>query len=80
MTQPRTLPLRLEPLPGEALDSWLEALAHRLHTPLGNLMAGLGLPARKGRPGQRSAGSPCWHRRLPPSRSPPVSARDRSTR
>ncbi|WTW96107.1 TniQ family protein [Streptomycetaceae bacterium NBC_01309] len=50
MTQPRTLPLRLEPLPGEALDSWLEALAHRLHTPLGNLMAGLGLPARKGRP------------------------------
>ncbi len=32
MSSPRTLPIRLAPLPGEALDSWLEALAERLHT------------------------------------------------
>lgn len=32
MSSPRTLPIRLTPLPGEALDSWLEALAERLHT------------------------------------------------
>ena len=25
----RTLPLRVAPLPGEAIDSWLEAVAHR---------------------------------------------------
>lgn len=31
MSGPRTLPIRLAPLPGEALDSWLEALAERLH-------------------------------------------------
>lgn len=29
MTSIRTLPIRLAPLDGEALDSWLEALAHR---------------------------------------------------
>lgn len=32
MSSPRTLPIRLAPLPGEALDGWLEALAERLHT------------------------------------------------
>ena len=40
----RTLPLRLAPLPGEALDSWLDALAHRLKVPLTDLCRGLGLP------------------------------------
>ncbi|RKT84576.1 regulatory helix-turn-helix protein, lysR family [Saccharopolyspora antimicrobica] len=34
----RTLPLRVAPVPGEALDSWLAALAYRLHTPLGDLL------------------------------------------
>jgi hypothetical protein len=40
----RTLPLRLAPLPGEALDSWLDALAHRLKVPLTDLCWALGLP------------------------------------
>ena len=40
----RTLPLRLAPLPGEALDSWLDALAHRLKVPLTGLCWALGLP------------------------------------
>ena len=40
----RTLPLRLAPLPGEALDSWLDALAHRLKVPLIDLHWALGLP------------------------------------
>lgn len=55
MSPPRTLPIRLSPLPGEALDSWLEAIAHRLAIPLNDLMRGLGLPGgahrRSRRPG-----------------------------
>ncbi|MDF3291331.1 TniQ family protein [Streptomyces silvisoli] len=45
----RTLPIRLPPLPGEALDSWLEALARRLDSPLGDVLRHFGLPARSGR-------------------------------
>jgi len=52
---PRTLPIRLPPLPGEALDSWLEAIAHRLAVPLNDLMWAIGLPGgahrRSNRPG-----------------------------
>ncbi|MFD7552890.1 TniQ family protein [Streptomyces sp. NPDC059816] len=40
----RTLPVRFAPLDGEAFDSWLEALARRLHTPLGDLTCATGLP------------------------------------
>ncbi|GAA3140157.1 hypothetical protein GCM10020255_016530 [Rhodococcus baikonurensis] len=32
MTPVRTLPIRVAPLPGEAIDSWLEAIAHRTDT------------------------------------------------
>jgi hypothetical protein len=39
----RTLPIRVPPLPGEALDSWLEALAWRLATPIAQLRQALGL-------------------------------------
>ncbi|MYS21569.1 TniQ protein [Streptomyces sp. DvalAA-14] len=39
----RTLPIRMAPLPGESLDSWLEALARRLHTRYGSLLSHLGL-------------------------------------
>ncbi|WP_084195971.1 TniQ family protein [Streptosporangium amethystogenes] len=46
MNSQRTLPIRVLPLPGEALDSWFEAIAHRLHTPLGELMPQLGLTRR----------------------------------
>jgi hypothetical protein len=44
MTPVRTFPIRLAPLPGEALDSWLEALAHRLDVRLGDVLDDLGLP------------------------------------
>lgn len=46
MNHPRTLPIRVDPIPGEALDSWLEALAFRLHTPLADLLPELGLRRR----------------------------------
>lgn len=52
MQPPRTLPIRFAPLPGEPLDSWLEAYAHRLHaTTIGDLLADLGLA---GPPGQQA--------------------------
>jgi hypothetical protein len=43
MMPARTFPIRLAPLPGEALDSWLEALAHRLNVRLGDVLGELGL-------------------------------------
>ncbi|MFF2861778.1 TniQ family protein [Streptomyces rubiginosohelvolus] len=42
----RTLPIRMPPLAGEALDSWLEALAGRLDAQLGDVLRHLGLPVR----------------------------------
>ena len=45
MTLARTFPIHLAPLPGEALDSWLEALAHRLDARLGDVLGDLGLAA-----------------------------------
>ncbi|MFE1879689.1 TniQ family protein [Streptomyces diastatochromogenes] len=57
MRQARTLPLRRAPLLGEALDSWLEALAQRLRTPLGEVMLSIGLPPR-GKAGDRLYGIP----------------------
>lgn len=49
MTGLRRLPIRVPPLPGEALDSWSEALAARLLTPLGHVLwsLGLGTPPRR---------------------------------
>ena len=46
---PRTLPIRVAPVPGEALDSWHEALAARLQATLADLAAAM-FPAR--RPGK----------------------------
>lgn len=54
MTGPRGLPIRVAPLPGEALDSWLEALAARLAVPLSDLVRSFGL-----------AGGSGWRRGLP---------------
>ncbi len=45
MAPVRTFPIRLAPVPGEALDSWLEALAHRLDVRLGDVLSDLGLTA-----------------------------------
>lgn len=42
----RSLPIRLEPLPGEALDSWIIAYASRLHTPVRDLADALGIDPR----------------------------------
>ena len=42
-TTPRTLPIRVPPLPGEALDSWLEHLGSRLRTTHGDILAAVGL-------------------------------------
>jgi AraC-like DNA-binding protein len=43
---PRALPIRLPPLPGEPLDSWVAAYAARLQTPISDLAAGLGPGSR----------------------------------
>lgn len=45
----RTLPLRVQPLQGEALDSWLEALAARMQCAWGDFLVGVGLPAGRSR-------------------------------
>ena len=39
----RTLPLRVEPLPGEAIDSWLECVARRSNVTWGELRVALGM-------------------------------------
>ena len=50
MTAIRTLPLHLDPIRGEALDSWLTALAHRSHTAWADMLndAGLGTASHEG--------------------------------
>lgn len=44
MNELRTLAIRVLPLPGESIDSWLEALARRSWTSLSALLEALGLP------------------------------------
>lgn len=44
MIRVRTLPICLTPVDGEALDSWLEALAHRNDVRWRDILAGVGLP------------------------------------
>ncbi len=43
LSRVRTLPIRVDPLPGEGMDSWLEALAARSQTSWGDLVAAVGL-------------------------------------
>jgi hypothetical protein len=43
MTAVRSLPLRVQPISGEALDSWLEALAHRNETRFSDLLSAVGI-------------------------------------
>ncbi|MGW6880247.1 TniQ family protein [Streptomyces goshikiensis] len=45
---PRTLSIRVAPLPGEGLDSWLEAVARRCWMPFPALIEAFGLPTRTG--------------------------------
>lgn len=58
---PRTLPLRVEPIAGEALDSWLEALCDRMQVSWSELLRHVGLPAEP----HRTYGS-SWLVRLTP--------------
>ncbi|MFJ5224267.1 TniQ family protein [Streptomyces sp. NPDC088400] len=69
----RTLPIRVAPLPGEALDSWLEALAQRLRTPLGEVTRDIGLPPRH-KAGRRLPGTPAdWTVVLGPQQKAAIS-------
>ncbi len=43
MSAVRTLPIRVAPLPGEAIDSWLEAIAHRMQTAFDDLLKAVAL-------------------------------------
>ncbi len=43
----RTFPIQVAPLEGEAIDSWLEALARRMVTPLVEVLAALNLPVTR---------------------------------
>ena len=71
----RTLSLRLAPLPGEALGSWLDAYAHRMQAPLGDLAVALGLPiAREGRSSRQLPYAPDWTIYLRESETASVSA------
>lgn len=71
---PRTLPLRVPPVPGEAIDSWLEALARRHQVTVGTLVTALGwhmpsspgglvagIPAQVLRRLEHQAGLPAGH-------------------
>ncbi len=60
MTMVRTFPIHLPPLPGEALDSWLEALAHRMHAHLGDVLASAGLASATYRGGGQVGGTHDW--------------------
>jgi hypothetical protein len=51
MTAPRRLPVRVDPVPGEGLDSWLEAFTRRLATPARDLLPALGLDIAAARGG-----------------------------
>lgn len=57
MSPGRTLPLRVPIMAGEALDSWLEALARRSQVTVGTLTAALGWPV-PATPGGLVAGIP----------------------
>jgi hypothetical protein len=48
MNTVRTLPMRIAPIGGEAIDSWLEAIAHRTHTAFGDLLTAVGLSPYNG--------------------------------
>jgi len=43
MSAVRSLPLRMQPISGEPLDSWLEALAHRYQTRYSDLLSAVGI-------------------------------------
>lgn len=68
MSTVRTLPIRVTPMDGEALDSWLEALAHRTHTAFGDLLSAVGLSPYHG------MGTSAWIVRLTPDERAVIAA------
>lgn len=60
MNSVRTLPIRIAPIRGEAIDSWLEAIAHRTHTSFSDLLTAVGLSPFSG------ISTPAWLVRLNP--------------
>src|SRR6478672_2412639 len=58
----RTLPIHLEPVDGEALDSWLEALCRQMGCTWGDFAGAVGLP-----PPPRGIRTPTWPIRLTPT-------------
>nr|WP_237535938.1 TniQ family protein [Streptomyces sp. SID3343] len=51
------MPIRVAPLPGESLESWIDALAARHHTSVGEVLEHFGFAARtqgRGRDGERA--------------------------
>jgi hypothetical protein len=64
----RTLPIRLDPIDGEALDSWLEAVSHRLSSPWGDFADAVGLPAAPS-----ALGRTPWLTRLTPAEAAGIS-------
>ena len=73
MTGLRTLPIRVEPAAGEALDSWLETLALRLRMPAGDLLGSVGLARRADR---KAPGAPRanWMIQLEPGQAAVVAS------
>ena len=69
MTNARTLPIHVAPVTGEALDSWLEAISHRLRSAHGDTLASVGL-ASPGLVGIEDS----WLTRLPASSAEHISA------
>jgi hypothetical protein len=63
----RTLPMRTEPIDGEALDSWLEAIAHRTHTAFADLLSAVGLSPDNG------LGTSAWIVQLTPDEAEVIS-------
>jgi hypothetical protein len=66
VTIPRLMPITVAPLPGEALDSWLDALAARLNTPLSHMIGHLGLGRDHAADSLRSSHAGIWTTLLRP--------------
>ena len=58
----RILPIHLEPVDGEALDSWLEAICRQMGCTWGDFAEAVGLP-----PPSRGVRTPSWLIRLAPT-------------
>lgn len=72
MTGVRSLPIRVAPLPGEAIDSWLEAIAHRTGTTFVDL--GTALHHEDRTAAERVQRPSMWPMHLPPGEVDTIAA------